>query len=429
MNGPFGGLVTAAGGLRTALFGAAAAPAWRSPLYRRIATIVAVAGFVVIGLTVVAVGLAIAQRLSGPRAAGHAHHPQFIVQSTLLTLVAACVAVAARFPMAGWRIAYLTVLAAPFLRSWLPRVSRWDPVMAAVLVMLFCVAGYRSVRPALWWMAALMLIPLWLWSGLGWIDQAALSAGLIALTVAVDAVGAWRRDRHALEAQTERADLEGARRAVLEERARIAREMHDVVAHHMSLIAVQAETAPYRLGELPEPVRAEFSELSGAARESLAQMRKLLGVLRSDQAAERIPQPRLGDVPGLVGSARQAGARVSLSMPPAAAAPVPAGVGVCAYRIVQESLSNAARHAPGAAISVSVVREAQAVRLIIVNDPPVGPVPADGRPKDGRGNGGAGHGLVGMRERVAMLGGSLAAGPDPAGGFTVAAELPTDGPP
>jgi signal transduction histidine kinase/DNA-binding CsgD family transcriptional regulator len=278
----------------------------------------------------------------------------------------------------------------------------------AVLVLLFCLAGYRLARPALWWMAALMLIPVWLWSGLGWAGQAGLSAGLAALTVAVDATGAWRRDRQELTAQTERAELEGAHRAALEERARIAREMHDVVAHHMSLIAVQAETAPYRLGELPEPVRAEFGELSGAARESLAQMRRLLGVLRSEQPAERIPQPRLADVPELVSTARQAGAPVSLSMPSAAAA-APADVGVCAYRIVQEALSNAARHAPGAAISVSVMREARTVRLVIVNDPPAGPVPADG----GQPDAGAGHGLAGMRERVAMLGGSLAAGPDP----------------
>ncbi len=174
-----------------------------------------------------------------------------------------------------------------------------------------------------------------------------------AATIAVDSIGSRRRAQRALAAQTERAEIEQARRAVLEERTRIARELHDVVAHHMSLIAVRAETAPYRLGDLPEPARAEFSSLSEVAREALTEMRRLLGVLRHDQPAGLAPQPQLADLPALVDAARQAGVSVELSVPAALARCLPA-LRLCAYRIVQESLSNASQHAPGAAVTVSV---------------------------------------------------------------------------
>src|SRR5262249_49097880 len=166
----------------------------------------------------------------------------------------------------------------------------------------------------------------------------------------------------------ERTELERARRAVLEERARIARELHDVVAHHLSLIAVRAETAPYRLTGLPESAQAEFGSLSGVAREALAEMRRLLGVLRHDEPADRAPPPGLADLPALVETARQAGLSVQLSVP-SALDHVPAGVGVCAYRIVQESLSNASQHAPGAAVTVSVDRESGMILLHVANGP------------------------------------------------------------
>jgi signal transduction histidine kinase len=203
---------------------------------------------------------------------------------------------------------------------------------------------------------------------------------------------------------------------VLEERTRIAREMHDVVAHHMSLIAVRAETAPYRLSDLSESARAEFGSLSEVAREALTDMRRLLGVLRDDQPAGLAPQPRLADLTALVDAARQAGVSVELSVSPALDQ-VPSGVGLCAYRIVQESLSNASQHAPGSAVTVSVTHDCGAVLLRVANGPggPAGPSRSDRRP---------GHGLTGMRERVALLGGSLSAGPEPEGGFVVSAVLP-----
>jgi signal transduction histidine kinase len=196
----------------------------------------------------------------------------------------------------------------------------------------------------------------------------------------------------------------------------MARELHDVVAHHMSLIAVRAETAPYRLTGLPESARAEFSSLGEVAREALTEMRRLLGVLRHDQPAALAPQPQLADLPLLIDATRRAGASVELSLP-SAPGPVPAGVGVCAYRIVQESLSNASQHAPGAPITVSVIHDSGAILLRVANGPGGHPGPSGNEHRPG-------HGLTGMHERVALLGGSLSAGPAPDGGFVVAAVLP-----
>jgi DNA-binding NarL/FixJ family response regulator len=136
----------------------------------------------------------------------------------------------------------------------------------------------------------------------------------------------------------------------------------------MSLIAVRAETAPYRLSDLPESVRAEFGSLSDIAREALTEMRRLLGVLRHDEPPGLAPQPQLSDLPTLVDTARQAGVSVELSVP-RALDQVPSGVALCAYRIVQEPLSNASQHAPGAAVTVSVNHDADAVLLRVANGP------------------------------------------------------------
>jgi signal transduction histidine kinase len=347
--------------------------------------------------------------------------------TTLMVLVAVGamvpLALAVRYPLLGWRIAWLGLLLVPLLdvRWWggLP----WDPVQIMVLLVVLCAAGIRHDRPVLGWLWALTLVPWWFWAGRNGpsvVTAAFGTVAFLAMAVAVDGAGSRRRAQVALADQAEAAELERARRAVLEERARIARELHDVVAHHMSLIAVRAETAPYRLAGLPAPVRAEFGSLSGSAREAMADMRRLLGVLRSDQPPERAPQPGLPDLPGLIDTARQAGMAVELSAPPALDR-VPPSAGVCAYRIVQEALSNAGRHAAGAPVAVSVHHTTQTITLQVTNSP--------GVPAGPRANGhGPGHGLVGMRERVELLGGSLSAGPAPDGGFVLSAVLPLGGP-
>ena len=349
---------------------------------------------------------------------------------SLLAVVAVAVPMAAavptalaiRYPLLGWRIGWLALLLVPLLgqRWWggLP----WNPVQILVLLVVLYTAGVRHGRPALYWLCALTLVPWWFWTvqdGPGVVIGAFGSVAFLALAIAADSMGSRQRVQVALADQAEAAEVERARRAVLEERARIARELHDVVAHHMSLMAIRAESAPHRLGGLPDPVRAEFGALSGSAREAMADMRRLLGVLRSDQPAARAPQPGLPDLPGLIDTARQAGMQVELSRLPAPDQ-IPPSTGVCAYRIIQEALSNAGQHAAGAPVTVSVHHDADSVTLRVTNDPhALARPPANGhRP---------GHGLAGMRERAELLGGSLSAGPAPDGGFVVAAVLPLSG--
>ncbi|MFC5432632.1 sensor histidine kinase [Microbacterium suwonense] len=208
---------------------------------------------------------------------------------------------------------------------------------------------------------------------------------------------------------------EQQRRLQIEERTRIARELHDVVAHSMSVIQVQASTARYRLPDLPEVAIAEFEDVAATARGSLTEMRRLLGVLRTeDQPTELAPQQGIEDVPALVDSIRRAGADVALELIAANLSAVPAGVQITAFRLVQEALSNAVRHAPGSAISVRIGMDTEAVRIRVHNTTAERPAPDSPE----------GHGLRGMRERVALVEGTLEVGPDPEGGWTVAAVIP-----
>ena len=221
-----------------------------------------------------------------------------------------------------------------------------------------------------------------------------------------------------LTREKEHSALEEARRALVEERTRIARELHDVVAHSMSVIQVQASTAKYRIPELDDAAIAEFDDIAATARGSLTEMRRMLGVLRTeDQSAELAPQQGIADVPALVDSIRRAGVEVGLVLEggEAAAVATPA-VQIAAFRIVQEALSNAVRHAPGARIAVRLHADADSIRIRVHNAaPPVVPE-----------RHGGGYGLRGMRERAEILGGSLSAGPSSDGGWDVDATLPLD---
>lgn len=197
------------------------------------------------------------------------------------------------------------------------------------------------------------------------------------------------------------------------ERARIARELHDVVAHHISMIAVQAETARLTTPDLPKLGAQRFTEIGDRARAGLTEMRRLLGVLREDTAADLQPQPGLAQLIDLLDDARDtsgAGTRLIVSGSPV---PLDPGLELAAYRIVQEALTNARRHAPGAAVDVELRYSADALRLRIRDN---GPGPAHS----------AGHGLAGMRERATAVGGTLRAGPAVVGGFLVEATLPVE---
>jgi len=244
---------------------------------------------------------------------------------------------------------------------------------------------------------------------------------LLMVVVAAAALGDSRRQRG--EALAERDETRQAMsdtlhdRAAMEERARIARDLHDVVAHHVSAIAVEAESARVTTEGLSDEGRAHFESIGQTARDALTEMRRLLGVLREDASADAVrdPQPSLTQVNDLVETARAAGSPVTLTLE-GAVVPLPTGVDLCAYRILQEALTNVRRHAPGAAVEVELEYQPEVLRLRVRDHGP-GAAPED---PDG-------HGLLGMRERAIMVGGTLTAGPAEGGGFVVDAVLPIAG--
>lgn len=319
-------------------------------------------------------------------------------------------------PLLAWRIGSAALLFGPAgfaaTESW-----PWNPVqILAFLVVLWFVALRADAGVSAWcWL--LSLLPVWLY-----VPDTANAWGVTVLLAAImlvaDQVRRRRRSQRALAEQSERSELEQARRAILQERTRIAREMHDVVAHSMSMIAVRAETAPYRVADLSGPAKEEFTEIAASARTALDDMRRLLSVLRqADDPALTAPQPGLAELGTLVDDARAAGVDVHLSME-LPLRPVGEAAALTAYRIVQEALANAARYAPGARVDVSLAADGQGLRVQVRNGRPTG---RPARPP------GAGHGLVGMRERVAILDGELSTEATGDGGFAVTALLPDGG--
>jgi signal transduction histidine kinase len=280
---------------------------------------------------------------------------------------------------------------------------------------------------------------------------------LAALVPALALTGvAWRVSRATAESTATERALAGTllEHTVRGERARIARELHDVVAHHISMIAVQAESARLTTPGLPPAGAQRLSAIGDTARDALTEMRRLLGVLREDAApvpaaatAPLVPQPGLAQLNALLDAARSAsgsGTRLILSGAPTTLDP---GVELAAYRIVQEALTNARRHAPGAAVDVSLRFTGEALELTVRDNGPgaTGPghngsgLNGSGLNRSGLNRAGligaavdgvadsAGHGLLGMNERAVAVGGTLRAGPAAGGGFLVRASLPVKG--
>ncbi len=207
-------------------------------------------------------------------------------------------------------------------------------------------------------------------------------------------------------------------RTVMEERARIARELHDIVAHHLSVIAIQSEAARLTSPELSSDAGGRLEAIASTAREALTETRRLLGVLREDTGAraDRTPQPGLGELDELIDKAQATGTHIRLNRQ-GKLARLPLSIDLAAYRIVQEALTNARRHAPGSDVDVEVSYRDHTLRLRVRD---YGPGALDGEPA-------AGHGLMGMRERAALAGGTFAAGDAVGGGFEVHVTLPTNG--
>ena len=214
-----------------------------------------------------------------------------------------------------------------------------------------------------------------------------------------------------------------ARRRVDEERLRIARELHDVVAHTMATINVQAGVASHVLSTRPEAAAESLLAIKAASKDGLRELRAILNVLRqADDADPTQPVPGTAQLETLIAGARRAGLDTTLTVT-GEPVPLPAAVDLAAYRIVQESLTNAIRHAGPATAAVSLGYDRGELRIDVTD---TGRGPATGQADQGAGPGG-GHGLAGMRERAATVGGRLETGPGPAGGFRVAARLPLDG--
>ena len=304
----------------------------------------------------------------------------------------------------------------------------------AILVLLYTLAAYTPRRTSVWGLAVCLAgsaVGILRWISLtghgvlGWlIAGATLFAGPALLAWVLGDSMRYRRAYYAsLEDRAARLEAERdaqAQIAAVAERARIARELHDVIAHNVSVMVVQADGASYALDADPGRAREALAAISATGRQALAEMRRLLGVLRREEeggAFERAPQPGIGELGELLDQARGAGLPVSFTVE-GEPQPLPGGIALAAYRIVQESLTNTRKHAGPMASASVTLRYADTALMLAISD-------------DGRGDpGGAampgttGHGLTGMRERVAACGGSVAAGPRPGGGFEVVATLP-----
>jgi signal transduction histidine kinase len=369
---------------------------WRSPLPGVTWAQLAVAGLALLGM---------AQVLAGTSGSGPAG-----AQALMLTLVGTVpLALLSLQPVA----ALVTILVAyvfSFIGDGQPTVA----VMIAAVVAAW-LAGRRC--PPLH--AGLAATPAAAALVLAVIQGQHLAAAGSAAIVGAAAAGALRRTRRA--SVRRQASVRAMQGALLEhvargERARIARELHDVVAHHVSLIAVRAEAAQFVADRPAAANAAEFATIAGNARTALAEMRRLLGVLRTDADAEpdvREPQPGLDHLTELVGGARLtqgAAIRLTLRGP---VRPLDSGIELIAYRIVQEALTNARRHAPGAPVDVDLTYSGDTLEVQVRD---TGPGPRDAAS--------GGHGLTGMRERATMLGGQLFAGRAPSGGYLIRARLP-----
>ena len=339
--------------------------------------------------------------------------------------VNAALAAVATLPLLVRRRHALLVLSVVVVAGWLQYEVDGDlgqPFFALVLG-LYSVAAHANRMQALLGAGAAAAVLLWsdlprLRDGAPW-DEVVPAWFVLA---ALWGFGRWMRRRrrevqrlHEHTSMLERSREEDTRAAVAAERARIARELHDLVAHSMGVIVIQSQAAQRVLRHDPLAAERSLTSIESSGRQGLAEMRRLLDVLvGAEDAAPLSPQPSLQHLDALVAEVRSAGLPVDVSVL-GEQRTLPPGVDLAAYRIVQESLTNALRHARDARATVSVVYHRDGVDVEVSDD---------GRSVEGEG--GAGRGLVGMRERVALYGGSLDAGPRPGGGFLVRASLPVE---
>jgi signal transduction histidine kinase len=347
--------------------------------------------------------------------AHHGHQPGGLV--VLLAFVTcAPLALRTRFPLPAWAACAVGLI----LTNLVITPNSFTPVGALVYNLCLYSVTVRC-QPRITVAATAVTL-----AGVAFLDPGSM-LGAVFLTAVPVLLGAVVRQRRSGERQLAAQELRhSGERALLEERQRIARELHDVVAHHMSVIAIQAEAAPYKTADPPPELVESFGDIRASALAGLAELRRVLGVLRTGQQ-DTTPQPGLADLDALLDSARGGGVSVTVTRS-GNPVPLPEGVDLSAYRIVQEALSNAMRHAPGSQVQVHLAYRPDALALEICNDAALRAVPV--LVASGERAAGGGHGIIGMRERATMLGGTLDTGPTDDGGFQVTAVLPVnaDGP-
>ncbi|GHB37618.1 two-component sensor histidine kinase [Streptomyces cirratus] len=305
------------------------------------------------------------------------------------------------------------------------------PVAMCTVIALYTLAA-RTDRPTTWKVGLLTMAGLtgvaMLAGPLPWYAQE--NIGVFAWTgmaaAAGDAVRSRRAFIDAIRERAERAERtreEEARRRVAEERLRIARDLHDVVAHHIALVNVQAGVAAHVMDKRPDQAKEALAHVRDASRSALNELRATVGLLRQsgDPEAPTEPAPGLGVLEELTDTFRHAGLPVKVMVELGREGDaLPAAVDLAAYRVIQEALTNVRKHAgPGATAEVSVVRVGASVEVTVLDD---GGTSADSAPRAA--DPGGGHGLLGMRERAGALGGSCSAGPRYGGGYRVHAVLP-----
>jgi signal transduction histidine kinase len=349
----------------------------------------------------------------------HAHRDLDVGGYLLLLAAAACLLGRQRWPVAvlagtfAATFSYL-LLGYPGGPLWLPLIIAFGSALMLgrrVAAYTVLVAGFVV---ATWVDSAVRNKP-----GPGIATALGLAAWLLVLAAAAELIRYRRELRRAArrqEAEARRIELESARRRASEERLDIARELHDVLAHSISMINVQAGVALELIDERPEQARESLATIKQASKDALVEVQAVLGALRqSGEPAATSPAPSLADLDRLVSGARAAGLDVRLRLS-GDARPLPAPTELAAYRILQESLTNVVRHADASTVHVSVGYGARELTLEVVDD------------GSGRGAAGAdGSGIAGMRERAIALGGDLSTGRAFSGGFRVRARLPLDG--
>ncbi|MGX1783214.1 sensor histidine kinase [Streptomyces diastaticus] len=351
-------------------------------------------------------------------------------ERAVIGLVAVSPAVlAATRPVAAWWLSLPVGCVASVLMGYGDEIPFNPSSYLVTLLVAAVAAAWQGPRAALWMWLVTAGFSLFV-RGLIGFGSSNVVPLLFLLGLVLCAVSIWHFRRTAREtvreahrevsAERSATAAERTRAVRLEERTTIARELHDVVAHHMSVVAIQAEAAPYRVEDPPQELADAFAAIRENAVAALTELRRVLGVVRADDyEAPDAPQPVLADLDRLLDGVREAGVAVE-KLVTGRRRELPQGVELSAYRMVQEALSNVLRHAPGASARVELAYVPVGLGLRVVNDAPERP--ADPSP-------GAGHGLTGMRERAAVLGGELHAGPDEAGGFEVSAFLPAPLPP